>query len=144
MGRPTKLTDKVRKDILEVIGAGGSITHAAKWSGVSRQTIHDWLSLGKRANRGIYREFYDDFRRAEARPEIIAMSIVQRAIRDGDLKACQWYLERRAGWNGREETPVQITISHDQLSVNQLLIEAASASKSLETLSPPIIDLDEE
>lgn len=143
-GRPSKLTDTIKRRIIEVIGVGGNKTLAAKYAGVSRQTIHDWLARGEKQKKGIYRDFLDEFRRAEARPEILAMGMIQRAIQNGDLQSAKWYLEKRAGWNGREEAPIQISISHEQLSVKQLLIEAGEASKTLEAVSLPIIDLDEE
>lgn len=143
-GRPSKLSDTIKRRIIEVIGAGGNKTLAAKWAGVSRQTLHDWLARGEKQKSGIYRDFLDEYRRAEARPEILAMGMIQRAIQSGDLQSAKWYLEKRAGWSGREEPPVQISISHEQLSVRQLLIEASDASKTLDSLSLPIIDLDEE
>lgn len=143
-GRPLKLDDSIKRRILEVIGVGGTITLAAKYAGVSRQTLHDWLAKGEKQKRGLYRDFLDDFRRAEARPSIMAMGMIQRAIQDGDLSAAKWYLEKRVGWGQKEDAPVQISISHEQLSVKQLLIEASEASKTLDSVSLPIIDLDEE
>jgi transposase len=143
-GRPSKLTDTIKRRILEVISVGGTITLASKYAGVSRQTIHDWIARGEKQKKGIYRDFLDEFRRAEARPEVFAMGMIQRAIQSGDLASAKWYLEKRVGWGKTEETPVQISISHEQLSVKQLLIEAGEASKTLEAVSLPVIDLDEE
>lgn len=143
-GRPSKLTDTIKQRIIEVISVGGNKTLAAKYAGVCRQTLHDWLARGEKQKNGVYRDFLDEFRRAEARPELLAMGMVQQAIENGDLYSARWYLEKRVGWGESKESPVQISISHEQLSVKQLLIEASEASKTLDSVSLPIIDLDEE
>jgi hypothetical protein len=144
MGRKTKLTDKCKNDILQVIAVGGSKTLACKHAGISLVTLMNWLHRGKQATKGIYRDFYLQYEQAEARPDILAMGIVHRAVKDGDLSAARWWLEKKAGWGQPTEPQVQISISPDQMSITQLLAEAESASKNLRTLAPPIIDLDEE
>lgn len=144
MGRQSKLTDKSKREILQVISVGGSKSLAAKHAGITLMTLLNWLKRGEQANKGTYRDFYLEFRQAEARPDILAMGIVHRAVKEGDVASARWWLEKRAGWGQREEPQVQISITPENMSVTQLLQEAESVSQNLRAIAPPIIDLDEE
>ncbi len=144
MGRKSKLTDKARREILQVISVGGSKSLACKHAGITLTTLLNWLDRGKRANKGLYYDFICEYRQAEARPDIMAMGIVHRAIKDGDVRSAQWWLEKKTGWGKREEPQVQIAITPENMSVTQLLQEVESVSQNMAQLAPPIIDLDEE
>ena len=144
MGRKSKLTDKARKEILQVISVGGSKSLACKHAGITLTTLLNWLGRGKRANKGLYYDFICEYRQAEARPDIMAMGIVHRAIKDGDVRSAQWWLEKKTGWGQREEPQVQISITPENMNVTQLLKEVESVSQNMAQLAPPIIDLDEE
>lgn len=144
MGRKSKLTDKARREILQVISVGGSKSLACKHAGITLPTLLNWLDRGKRANKGLYHDFLLEYQQAEARPDIMAMGIVHRAVKDGDTKAAMWWLEKKIGWGQREEPQVQISITPENMSVTQLLEEAEQVSQNMAQLAPPIIDLDEE
>ena len=144
MGRKSKLTDKARREILQVISVGGSKSLACKHAGITLTTLLNWLDRGKRANKGLYHDFVYEYRQAEARPDIMAMGIVHRAIKEGDVRSAQWWLEKKTGWGKREEPQVQIAITPENMSVTQLLQEVESVSQNMAQLAPPIIDLDEE
>ncbi len=144
MGRKSKLTDKARREILQVISVGGSKSLACKHAGITLTTLLNWLDRGRRANKGLYYDFICEYRQAEARPDIMAMGIVHRAIKDGDVRSAQWWLEKKTGWGQREEPQVQISITPENMNVTQLLKEVESVSQSMAQLAPPIIDLDEE
>ena len=144
MGRKSKLTDKAKREILQVISVGGSKSLAAKHAGITLMSLLNWLKRGEQANKGAFRDFYLEFRQAEARPDILAMGIVSKAVKEGDVASARWWLEKRAGWGQREEPAVQISITPENMSVTQLLQEAESVSQNLKAIAPPIIDLDEE
>lgn len=144
MGRNSKLTEKAKREILQVIAVGGSKSLACKHAGISLVSLLNWLKRGDESNKGIYHDFLLEFRAAEARPDILAMGIVHRAIKDGDVRSAQWWLEKKAGWGQRDEPQVQISITPENMSVTQLLQEVESVSQNLTQLAPPIIDLDEE
>ena len=42
-GRPTKLTDEVQKQIIQVIEMGNYIETAAAYAGVSKDALYKWL-----------------------------------------------------------------------------------------------------
>jgi len=144
MGRKSKLTDKARREILQVISVGGSKSLACKHAGITLVTLMNWLRRGEEAKRGLYHDFVLEFRQAEARPDILAMGIVHRAVKDGDVSAAKWWLEKKSGWGIPQEPQVQISITPENMSVTQLLQEAENVSQNLKAIAPPIIDLDEE
>jgi len=144
MGRKSKLNDKSKRDIIQVISVGGSKSLACAHAGITLVTLINWLSRGERASSGIYRDFYLEFQQAMARPDIMAMGIVHRAIKEGDISSAKWWLEKKAGWGQREEPAVQISITPENMSISELINEAESVSQNLKAFAPPIIDLDEE
>jgi hypothetical protein len=144
MGRKSKLTDKARREILQVISVGGSKSLACKHAGITLVTLMNWIRRGEQASKGLYHDFVLEFRQAEARPDIMAMGIVHRAVKEGDVKAAQWWLEKKTGWGQKDEPQVQIAITPENMSVTQLLAEAEQVSQNMAQLAPPIIDLDEE
>jgi len=144
MGRKSKLTDKARRDVLQVISVGGSKSLACKHAGITLPTLLNWIKRGEESNRGLYHDFLLEFRQAEARPDLMAMGIVHRAVKDGDVSAAKWWLEKKTGWGQRDEPQVQIAITPENMSVTQLLQEVEEVSQNLTQLSPPVIDLDEE
>lgn len=144
MGRKSKLTDKARREIIQVISVGGSKSLACKHAGITLPTLLNWIKRGEESNRGLYHDFLLEFRQAEARPDLMAMGIVHRAVKDGDVSAAKWWLEKKTGWGQRDEPQVQIAITPENMSVTQLLQEVEEVSQNLTQLSPPVIDLDEE
>jgi transposase len=121
MGRPTKLTPEVRQRIVAALRAGNYAKPAAESAGVSEATYYRWLDRGRKQKRGIYREFHDDVRRAEADAEVEAVARWRKAFPD-NWRAIATYLERRypERWRRRESRehtgegggPVQI--SHEE------------------------------
>lgn len=130
MARKTKLTEKTQRDILQVISVGGSKTLACKHAGITLVTLMNWLHRGEQQKSGIYREFFLQFTAAEARPDILAMGIVHRAVKEGDISAAKWWLEKKTGWGQQEAAPI-VHISADQLSIDQLMQEAHALQKKL-------------
>ena len=144
MGRKTKLSEKSKRDIIQVISVGGSKSLACKHAGITLPTLMAWLKKGEESRSGQYREFFLQFCQAQARPDLLAMGIVHRAVQDGDVRAAQWWLEKKVRWGQPIEPQVQISITPDNMNIRQLIQEVESVSENLKTLSPPIIDLDEE
>lgn len=94
-GRPTDLTPEIQAKIVEVLVAGNYREIAAHAAGVPLRTMSRWLSQGKKATSGIYREFWRAVLTAEQDAEIRMV----KAVVDGagqDPKHAQWWLERKA------------------------------------------------
>src|SRR5215208_5544078 len=71
VGRRTKLTDEVEKEILDAVRAGSYLNAAARRAGVSEKTVYQWLREGREegASPRLAR-FAAEFDRAEAEAEI--------------------------------------------------------------------------
>src|SRR3954452_12107974 len=103
MARPTKLTADVHSRIMQAIRAGNYAEAACRAAGIAPSTFYRWLERGEREQEGIYREFHDELRRAEAEAEVHAVAVLRRAMPD-DWRAALAYLERRhpARWRRTE------------------------------------------
>ncbi len=109
MARPTKLTPEIQERIVAAIRAGNYPEPSACSAGVSPATYYRWMKRGEEAKTGIYREFYEAVKRAEASAEVHAVAVIRKEIAAGDWRAAANFLERRFGdrWRRRE------SIEHD-------------------------------
>jgi len=73
----------------------GVTQECASWScGVNDATVWKWRARGQTEEKGIYRDFWEAYRKAEGDCEVLALSVINRAARDGDWRAMAWRLER--------------------------------------------------
>lgn len=94
-GRPTKLTDDLAAKIVQVIRAGNYREVAARFAGVAPETLTRWLTRGEKEKCGVYATFRQSVLEAEEAAEIESVGCIRRLVKDGDLKAATWYLERK-------------------------------------------------
>jgi hypothetical protein len=96
VGRPSKLTDELEAKLCDALRAGNHLEVAACYAGVSRSTVHRWLSLAQ-ADGAEERlvEFREAVRKAEANAEVHAVGVLRKAIAHGEWRAALAYLERR-------------------------------------------------
>lgn len=97
-GRPTKFTEPVKAKILEAISVGSSYEMACSYAGISRNTLHQWMTKGEDQKTGIYRTFYDDIKKAESKGAVANLAIINNEARKGNWKCSAWLLERRWGY----------------------------------------------
>ena len=103
MARPSKLTPEVAQRIVAAIRAGNYAEPSARSAGISPATFYRWMERGEKQRRGIYHDFYEEVRRAEADAEVEAVARVRKGMAD-DWRACMNFLERRypKRWRRRE------------------------------------------
>ena len=94
MARPTKLTPEIQARIVTAIRAGNYAGPAARSAGISEPTYYRWLERGANEEQGIYREFHDAVRRAEADAEVHAIVVIRKGM-ERDWRAALAYVERR-------------------------------------------------
>lgn len=68
-GRKTKLTPLLQKTICDAICAGNYAETSAAYAGIVKSTYYHWLERGKSAKSGIYKDFSDAIKKAEADAE---------------------------------------------------------------------------
>ena len=93
-GRPPSLTDDVREQIVKLVEAGNYIETAVLCVGVSRSSYKNWMRWGAKQETGIYRQFFNAVRKAEALAEARAIVRVRQAGQKW-WQAEAWYLERK-------------------------------------------------
>jgi len=93
-GRPTKFTPAIRARLIEAISIGSTYKIACQYSGISRDTLHRWMVKGEQQKTGVYRTFYDDIKRAEAKGAVSMLAIINNEARK-NWKCAAWLLERK-------------------------------------------------
>lgn len=93
-GRPSKLTPEVQKKIVKALKAGNYRSIAAKFAGVSYESLVTWYGRGRDARAGHFREFYDAVVAAETAAEMDMVAIITRYAK-ADPKHAKWFLSHR-------------------------------------------------
>lgn len=116
-GRPTKLTPELSREICDYVRMGNYVETAAAIAGISKDSIYRWLKKGANAKSGIFREFSDAVKKAQAEAEARDVGLIGRAAKD-QWQAAAWRLERkfpdrwgrkdRVEHTGRDGQPIQI------------------------------------
>jgi len=83
MGRPTKLTPNIEEIIFECIALGLTYEKAASAARVSRHTLINWKKRGQKAKSGIYFNFFNKLKAAEAAGERLNLQKIRDAAVGG-------------------------------------------------------------
>jgi len=104
-GRKPKLTKELQDQICRLISAGNYIKTACQASGISEQTFNNWKNWGEKQSKGVYFEFLESVKKAEATAIAKNVTVIQLATRES-WQAAAWWLERKypKDW-GRKEHP---------------------------------------
>lgn len=90
-GRPSTITEAVKKQFLAFLKLGNYRSVAAKLCGVSLNSINRFAWKDGKENR----EFRDDIEKAEAQAEAIAVGKLVEKVKVGDMKAIEFFLARK-------------------------------------------------
>ena len=101
MGRHTKLTPQIQKEICDTIRATGCKRDAALLAGITEGTLYNWVNRGKQAKSGKYLEFLKAIEKAELQFKNSLVASIRKSGR-GDpergikpqWQANAWLLER--------------------------------------------------
>jgi hypothetical protein len=75
----TKFTAARRNRILEALRRGHYLKHAAALAGVGERTVHDWVSRGREAKSGAYRNFFLAVEEADATAIDSHLEVIEKA-----------------------------------------------------------------
>jgi hypothetical protein len=136
-GRPLLFSKEIADKIITAVQAGNYMETAAAFAGVPKQTFYEWLKRGGKAcqvrakgkevpeKELQFMEFSDAIEKAIAEAEVLDLSLIKQAARDGNWQAAAWRLERhypdRWGRKDRHDvnlgslsdTPVNLTIKYE-------------------------------
>lgn len=86
-----KFNEKTIEMILKARESGLNQKESAEVAGINEATLYKWLNKGKKARRGKYRDFYNDFQMAKNRNKLFHLKKIHEAEA---WTASAWYLER--------------------------------------------------
>lgn len=109
-GRPSKLTDEVKKKLIDAIKLGNYYEAACAYAGIDYTTFRKWMQQGEKATKGRYFELFEAIKRAEAEAEARMVAMWQKAMPE-DWRAIATFLERRhpERWGRRDKVQQEIT-----------------------------------
>ncbi len=131
MARPSALTPDVQARICDAIRIGAYQVEAARFAGISENTLLSWLRTGRAdleaGNDTPQAALVAEFRQAEAQAVVRALTVVQRAAAEGDWRAAMGWLSRRHSgrWGERGQVDVQVTrVDPADIELSALIREA--------------------
>ena len=83
-GRPTKLTKELQQRVTQAIRVGMTYERACTVAGICFQTYRNWQLRGERDKSGIYFEFLEAVKKAEAEAELMHLGAIVKASKGGD------------------------------------------------------------
>ena len=117
MGRSTKLTPELQKEIIGYIEAGNYVEVSCEAAGISKTQFYVWL---KRKEK-LYTDFADAVKKAEKKAEIRNVVVIQKAAVD-NWQASAWFLERKHAerW-GRKDQMLMKMLKLNEAEVDEIL-----------------------
>lgn len=108
MGRKTILTKDLIDRICTSIREGNYKNVACQAVGIGESTFYSWLAKGEANKAGLYVEFVEAIKKAEAQAEQAHVGVIKDAANSGIWQASAWYLERKHPdrWAKRESLDV--------------------------------------
>lgn len=124
-GRKPKLTKKLIEDFVNYFRVGHYTTTVCSLCGITFQTYSNWLKRGEKAKSGLYFEFFESIKKAEAEAEHHLVMNIRKSAAEEAWPASAWLLERRypEKWGkkqrheivGNEKKPLQINTTSSNL-----------------------------
>jgi len=93
IGQKTKLTPELQAEIVKYIQAGNYARHACLAVGISERTYYNWIEWGEERQSGVYFQFMQAIKKAEAQAVARNVAVIQKAAID-TWQAAAWWLER--------------------------------------------------
>jgi transposase-like protein len=99
----SKFTSERRRQILEILSAGGSRRAAAARAGIDHATLSRWLARGRRgAPGGRWHQFERDVAQAETHPALRALREEYDKLSDSPMAAIR-FLDEHTDWVAEDE-----------------------------------------
>lgn len=105
-GRKSKLTPELIVRVEQLLSAGNYVTTVCDFVGIDKSTWYRWLEQGSKEEAGLFREFCDTVKKAEAGAEVRAVTGILKAGQTS-WQALAWFLERKhpEKWSSRQKQP---------------------------------------
>lgn len=104
-----KFNDETIGKILVYRENGLSLKSCASLAGIDESTLHRWISKGREAKRGRYRDFYINLERANAKFEVYHL---KKVTEDETWQSSAWILERTFSERYGRKDSVKQDVTH--------------------------------
>jgi hypothetical protein len=113
MPRPTKLTPEVHATIVKNIGNGATFVDASGAVGIDYASFNNWMKRGETEKKGIYFEFFQACKAAQASARLKFTLVISKAASEGDWRAALEYLKRHdpENWGDKSSVDVKAEVS---------------------------------
>lgn len=113
MSRKLRISEDLIEKIAKYISEGNYVEVACAASGIGKTTYYRWFDIGEKSKSGIYREFRNAIKKAEADAETKYTGVIKDAANTGQWTAAAWWLERRypERWGKREKLQVDANLT---------------------------------
>ena len=122
-GRPTKVTEELTEKLFQYISEGNYLDTACRLAGVDYSTMRRWVQRGEKEGKGIYYDFGEMLKIAEAQAEAKRVSLILKAGEFDDWKANAWYLERKYPERWAKKTTLDANIKSEHVERQEMHIE---------------------
>lgn len=125
VGRPSKLTADMTKQICDLLVAGNYLETVCDFVGIDTTTAYDWIARGKRGWQvdieGGYVEFSHAVKKATGQVEMTTVNRLRQG--EDNWQRLAWWLERRHPdkWGNRGKSTLDVkVINVTELSDDEL------------------------
>ncbi len=130
MPTPSKFTTERRRQVLEILSAGGSRRAAAARAGIDHATLSRWLARGRMgAPGGRWHTFANDVTQAETHPAMRALREEYDKLAGSPFAALR-FLDERSAWAEEDEPDlaegpvvIQLTLADNPPCLGDRVIE---------------------
>lgn len=124
MGRKTILTKDLIERICKSIREGNYKNVACQAVGIGESTFYSWLAKGEANKAGLYVEFVEAIKKAEAEAEQAHVGVIKDAANSGTWQASAWYLERKHPERWAKRDNLDITSGGKPLTWKEFVSQA--------------------
>lgn len=143
VGAKLKLNSKLTKAICKDISGGMPFKWASRNNNITEQTFYNWYNKGKKANDGLFKEFYDEVEKAKAKAVKYNVGVVMNAGKE-NWQASAWWLERTCpdDFGKKKEVKADVKVEDKHMGLARLFTEEelAEMKEDLENNVDELID----
>ena len=134
-GRRTKLTPERQQRIVNAIAAGNYFDVSCRYTGIDEAPAYLWMQRGRREQQGIYFDFLNAVKEAEAQAEVSAVVAIKQAFGTNWAAAMTW-LERKFPdrWGRKDRLDVKV-LDHELERARELFGLSDEEAERLKTLA---------
>lgn len=130
-----KITQNIIQEISKYIEIGLPNRDAAQACGICEATFYNWIQRGQKAKKGLYLEFLESLKKANARHMARNAAIIEKAAQEGRWQASAWMLERRHPdeWGNKQFQHIEHSAKDDKpILIEMVYIKDKNDVKRLE------------